>query len=325
MVMPNFAYIRPTSVGEALEQIAAEGSRIHGGGTDLMGCLRERIYEVRTVVSLSGLDELRGIRRTAEGGVLVGALTTLSEVAEDRVLREHYPGLSQAASEVGSPQLRHQGTIGGNLCQKPRCWYYRGDFHCLRKGGAHCFAYEGENLYHAVFGGRFCYYVHPSDTAPVLLALGAVIHVARREGTRKVPADKFFVLPGESLDRETVLEAGEMVTGVELPPPVPGVRSSYRKVRSRGAWDFVLAGVALAVRMAGGRVAQARVVLAGAAPVPWPAREAEEAILGRVLDEGTARQAAEEAMRSASPLSQNGYKIPLFRNVIEEELLKLAR
>ena len=152
-----------------------------------------------------------------------------------------------------------------------------------------------------------------------------MIHVARREGMRKVPADKFFVLPGESLDRETVLEAGEMVTGVELPPPVPGLRSSYRKVRSRGAWDFALAGVALAVRMVGGRVERSRVALAGAAPVPWPAREAEEAILGRALDEGSARLAAEAAMKTASPLSQNGYKIPLFRNVIEEELLKLAR
>jgi xanthine dehydrogenase YagS FAD-binding subunit len=323
-MLTPFAYVRPGSLDEALQHLRADGARVHAGGTDLLGCLRDGVFGATKVVSLSGLPDLAGIRRTPDGGVRIGALTRVAEVAADPLIREGYAGLAQAASEVASPQLRNQGTIGGNLCQRPRCWYFRGEFHCLRKGGTTCYAMAGENQYHCILGGARCYIVHPSDTAPAFTALGASIQIAGPDGTRTVPIDEFYLLPETDVHREAALEPGEVVTDIVLPPPPAGLRSSYRKVRARRAWDFALAGVALAVRFDGRRVADARVVLSGAAPVPWRSREAEAAIGGKALDAVTCRAAAEAAMAAASPLKRNGYKVPLFTGVLEEELAKLG-
>jgi xanthine dehydrogenase YagS FAD-binding subunit len=155
-MLSNFTYVRPKSLEEAFKQLSSEGSKVHAGGTDLLGCLRDHVFEASKVVSLSSIKSLRGIKKSGHGGVLIGALTTLREVAGDSKIKKHYTALAQAASEVASPQLRNQGTLGGNLCQKPRCWYYRGDFHCLRKGGEECFAVAGENAFHCIFGGESC-------------------------------------------------------------------------------------------------------------------------------------------------------------------------
>jgi xanthine dehydrogenase YagS FAD-binding subunit len=255
----------------------------------------------------------------------IGPLTTITEIAQDPGIGKQYAALARAASEVASPQLRNQGTIGGNLCQKPRCWYYRGDFHCLRKGGNECFAVNGENAFHCIFGGQNCYIVHPSDTAPALAALDAEVVVCGLHGEQIIPLDEFHVLPQDDYTRETVLEAGEIVTEIVLPPPVPGLRSSYRKVRARQSWDFALAGVALALVFDGETVEEARVFLSGAAPIPWRSMEVEEAIIGRKLDPQTIDQAAEAVVRNAEPMEQNGYKIPLFKAVITEELEAIAR
>jgi xanthine dehydrogenase YagS FAD-binding subunit len=235
-----------------------------------------------------------------------------------------YPVLSQAASEVASPQLRNQGTIGGNICQKPRCWYYRGEFHCLRKGGTTCYALAGESQYHCILGGHGCYIVHPSDTAPALLALGATIHIAGPRGTRSIPIEELHVPPRTDPQRETVLEPNEIVTAIELPRPPAGLRSSYRKVQARGSWDFALAGIALALTFSGNRVTGGRAVLSGAAPVPWRSREIEGAISGQAITQEVAAAAAAAAVADALPLKRNGYKVPLFRGVIEEELLAIA-
>ena len=325
MTMPNFAYVRPKSLKEATQQLASDGARIHAGGTDLLGCLRDDIFGAKKVVSLNQLSELRGIRLMKEGGLRIGALATITEVAGSRIIQERYPGLAKAASEVGSPQLRNQGTVGGNICQKPRCWYYRGEFQCLRKGGEKCFAYKGENEFHCIFGsGGICYIVHPSDVAPALAAFEATVRVVGPKGTRGVSLEKFHVLPGEDPQKETVLRPGEILTEVLLPPPAKETRSSYRKVRARQSWDFALAGVALALQFKEGRVEKARVVLSGAAPIPWRSREAEGVITGKKLDADTIAQAAEAAVKKAEPLEQNGYKISLFRNVIEEELLAIG-
>lgn len=333
-MLGRFGYVRANSLSAALDRLggkAADGGavRILAGGTDLLGCLRDGVFDAGTLVALGRITELRGVRETADGGLSIGALTTIAEIERHPLIKERYAALAKGAAEVASPQLRNQGTLGGNLCQKPRCWYYRGDFHCLRKGGPLCFAVAGENQFHCILGGNRCFIVHPSDTAPALLAFGASARMAGPRGTRTVPLEKFFVLPEESVLKETVAGPDEIVTEIILPPfrGLKGqtVKSSYRKVRARRSWDFALAGVAFAVSFSGNKVAGARIVLSGAAPVPWRSREAEAAITGKALDAATAAAAAEAAMKPARPLRQNGYKIDLFRGLIEEELLALGR
>ena len=325
-MLPQFAYIRPQSLQDAVRQLEDEGAHVHAGGTDLLGCLREEIYDVRTVVSISALSELHGIAETPDGGLRIGALTTISDVAAHPLVRERYAGLATGAAEVASPQLRNQGTIGGNLCQKPRCWYYRGEFDCLRKGGGTCYAAQGENQFHAIFGhDDLCYIVHPSDTAPNLAALGAEVEIVGPGGSRRLAVDALHVPPAQDVQRETWLEPNEILTAVRLPPPPNGLRSSYRKVRARRSWDFALAGVALALRFEGRRVVDGRVFLSGAAPIPWRSQAVEAVIRGRTLDADTTAAAAAAVVQGARPLAGNDYKIPLFRGVIEEELQALAQ
>jgi len=322
-MLPGFSYIRAISLDEAVRYLSQDGARLHAGGTDLLGCLRDRIVDAATVVSITGIRALRGIRETADGGLRIGALTTIADIARNPVVKTKYRALSMAASEVASPQLRNQGTIGGNLCQKPRCWYFRGDFNCLRKGGDRCFAVEGENTYHCIFGGENCYIVHPSDTAPALVALAARVAIVGPDGKRTVPVDDFHMPPSRDYTTETVLEPGEIVTEIILPPPQAGLRSVYRKVRARRSWDFALAGMASAVVFEGSRVADCRVVFSGAAPVPWRTREVEAVIKGGRLDADRAAKAADAAVENAEPMTHNEYKIPLFRAVVEQELLAL--
>jgi xanthine dehydrogenase YagS FAD-binding subunit len=322
-MLPGFTYVRAKSVADGVRQLAAPGARIHAGGTDLLGCLRDGVFKAEKLVSLSGLADLRGIAPVPAGGLRIGALATLAQVAADKTINESYRALAQAAAAAASPQLRNLGTLGGNLCQRPRCWYFRGDFDCLRKGGAHCFAEGGENQYHAILGAERCYIVHPSDTAPALLALGARVRIAGPGGTRVVPLSGFFVGPKTSVTRETVLEKNEIVTEVLLPAAEPALRSSYRKVRGRGAWDFALAGVALSVLITEGKVARARVVFSGAAPVPWRSEAVEQAITGKAITPDVAAAAAEAGVKDASPMEKNGYKVPLFKGLVTEALLAL--
>lgn len=322
-MIPEFTFVRPHTLKEAASRLAAPGARLIAGGTDLLGCLRDGVFDAQTLVSIAGLPKLREVEETPDGGLRIGALVTLAELAAHPAVKKRWPALAAGAAEAASPQLRNQGTIGGNLCQKPRCWYYRGEFHCSRKGGERCFAYGGENRNHCILGGYGCYIVHPSDTAPALVAYGALVEIVGSKGSRKVPVEKFHVLPEKAVTRETVLEPGEIVTHVVV-PSAAGVKSSYRKVRERRSWDFPLAGVALSVKLNGGQVLAARMVLAGAAPVPWRCVEAEKGLVGRELTGETAARAAEAALSGAKPLEHNGYKIPLFRGLIVEELLALA-
>ena len=324
-MLPKFTYARPTTLDNALRVLDESAGRVHGGGTDLIGCLRDGVLSAETVVSLSSIDELRGVATAADGSFRIGALTPVAAIASDPTVAERYSGLAEAAASVASPQLRNQGTIAGNLCQKPRCWYYRGDFHCLRKGGDLCYAVEGENQYHCIFGGELCYIVHPSDTAPMLAALGAVCRVSGNGTSRSVAVESLHVPPSEDPQRETVLESNEIVTHIVIPPPDIGLRSSYRKARTRGAWDFALAGVALALVFDGDTVTTARVFLSGVAPVPWRAPGVEAAITGKTLDPATIAAAAEAAVQGAEPLSENGYKIALVKGLVAEQLEAIAK
>jgi xanthine dehydrogenase YagS FAD-binding subunit len=324
-MLKPFSYVRAESLGEAVRHFASDGAVVHAGGTDLLGCLRDQVFSAGKVVSISGLKGLKGLTKSKDGGLRIGALTTITDIALNPDIQKHYSGLARAASEVASPQLRNQGTLGGNLCQKPRCWYYRGEFHCIRKGGNQCFAVNGENAFHCIFGGGDCFIVHPSDTAPALASLETRLHLEGPKGKRVVPVEGFFLLPDFDPTRETVLGPGELVTHIELPAPAPGLKSSYRKVRARRSWDFALAGVALSLVFEGDRVTKARVFLSGAAPIPWRAKEVEAVITGQKLTPNVIQKAAEVSVQRAKPMEQNAYKIPLFRAVIEEELQAIAQ
>lgn len=330
-MLPNFSYVKARSVDDAVERLEADepadpyagGVRLHAGGTDLLGCLHDGVFDADELVSISGVEELRGIRERDGGGLSLGALVTLSEIAHSDLVNGRWPGLAQAAESAASPQLRNQGTLGGNLCQRPRCWYFRGDFDCAKKGGDRCYAVDGENRYHAIFGGSLCHIVHPSDTAPMLVALGARVRLKGPQGTREVDLGDFYQLPVDNLQGETVLGPGEILTEVIVPPAPDGLRTSYRKVRERGAWDFALTSVALALEMDGDTVEGGRIVLGGVAPVPWRSEPAEDAVMGRTLDAGVVAEAAAAAVEGAEPLEQNGYKVPLTRGAVEASLQDL--
>jgi xanthine dehydrogenase YagS FAD-binding subunit len=323
-MLPQFSYVRPDTIKDTVKHLQTKDAAIHAGGTDLLGCLRDNLIQVDKVVSLGALPDMRGIQETLKG-LRIGALTTITEVAANPLVQKHYAGLAQAAAAVASPQLRNQGTLGGNLCQKPRCWYYRGDFPCLRKDGDKCYALTGENQFHAIFGhSGICAFPHPSDTAPPLVALEAQVVIQGPKGKRALPVEKLHVLPQDNPQVETVLEPGELITHIELPQPPAKLHSSYRKVRVRRAWDFALAGLALALELDGGRVKNCRVVLSGAAPIPWRSQPVEEVLQGNRLTEDTIARAAQAVIKNAQPLTENRYKLDIFQGIIEEELTALA-
>ncbi|MBD3220828.1 xanthine dehydrogenase family protein subunit M [bacterium] len=325
-ISQDLAYLRAADLDEALRHLEKDGACVHGGGSDLVTCLREGTVTCAQVISIGGLDDLRAITPTS-----IGALATIAELGRHEEIERRLPALAAAARAVGSPQLRNQGTLGGNLCQKPRCWYWRGDFHCLRQGGDTCYAAFGQNHGHAIFGAEACVYVHPSDTAVALTAYEARVRIAgpgRSSRTRTVPVDEFFVLPADDPTRETVVGRGEIVTAVEVPAPPDGHVGVYRKIRARGAWDFALTSAAIVLAFEGGDrgkpVRHARLVLGGVAPAPWRAAAAEQALVGRRLDESTIAAAAEAAVADASALDHNGFKIDLVQGVLREELQSLA-
>jgi xanthine dehydrogenase YagS FAD-binding subunit len=323
-MMKNFAYVKAGSVAAAVKALGVKGTVLHAGGTDLLGCLRNETMSAERVVSISGIKELRGIAAKPDGGFRIGALTTIAEIGSHSALSEKCPVLAQAALEIASPQLRNQGTIGGNLCQRPRCWYFRGDFPCARKGGDLCYAIEGENQYHAVFGGGACFFVHPSDAAVALMALQAQLVIAGPAGTRTVRIEDFFVGPAKNVLKENVLAANEILTEIHLPAVAGKGIGSYRKIRARRAWDFALTSVGLVLQMEKQTVSRARIVLGGVGPYPWRVEAAEKLLLGKKIDAALAAAAGKAAAEGAEPLGGNGYKIKMLQGAVEESLLAFA-
>jgi xanthine dehydrogenase YagS FAD-binding subunit len=319
-MMNNFAYVKAGSLAEAVRELSTERAWLHAGGTDLLGCAHDRIFPIDKVVSISGLRSLKGIDLNSSGGIRIGAMTPLAEIARNARVAQRCPVLAQAAAAVGSPQLREQGTLGGNLCQKPRCWYYRRDFRCFKKGGGTCYALDGENQYHAVFGNGPCFFVHPSDTAVALTALRARLSITGPAGNRVVSVDNFFVPPDKAIARENILLSGEIITEIEIPAGVEKAKSSYRKVGPRAAWDFALASAAVVLEMENEVVHSARVVLGGVAPLPWRVEAAEKILTGGKLDRSLVTEAAEAAIEGARPLNDNAYKLEIVKGVLKESL-----
>jgi xanthine dehydrogenase YagS FAD-binding subunit len=323
-MMKNFSYVKAGSVAAAIKALGIKGTVLHAGGTDLLGCLRDETISAERIVSINGIKELRGIAARPDGGIRIGALTTIAEIGAHAAINEKYPVLAQAALEVASPQLRNQGTLGGNLCQRPRCWYFRGDFRCARKGSDLCYAVEGENQYHAIYGGGPCFFVHPSDTAVALTALQAQLMIAGPTGNRAVKIEEFFVGPDKNILKENVLASNEILTEIYLPPVVGKGIGSYRKVRARRAWDFALTSVGLVLQMENQTVGRTRIVLGGVGPYPWRVEAAEKLLIGKKIDAALAAAAGKAAAQGASPMSGNSYKIQIVQGAVEESLLAFA-
>jgi xanthine dehydrogenase YagS FAD-binding subunit len=265
-----------------------------------------------------------GIAVPAQGLAVIGAAATLTDVAEHAALGKAYPALTEAAAGVGTPQIRNLGTVGGNLMQRPRCWYFRNEeFHCLKKGGARCFAVEGENQYHAIFGGGPCHIVHPSSLAVPAIALNARFRVSGPAGQREVPASEYYQLPDRNLYGETVLAPNELLTHVVLPAP-GAARSATYEVRFKQSHDWPLAMASVALSMKGQTVAGARIVMGAVAPVPWRSEAAEAALAGKAISEQAASAAADAAVTGARPMTQNAYKVQIARTAVKRAILKAA-
>ena len=310
-------YERPTTADGTLELLKRPGAMPVGGGTDLLVAMREGIATADLLVDLRGIDGSDVIEWRADGSLRIGASVRIDRLAEDAAVRERLPALAAACASVGTPALRNMGTIGGNLCQRPRCWYFRLPVPCFKNGGNSCPAAEGENQYHAILGGGPCHIVHPSDPAVALTALEATVHVVGPAGARAIPIGDFYVLPRERLDHETVLAPGEFIVAVELPERSSGGRQQYFKLMQRGAWDFALASIAVVRRRDGG----VRMVLGGVAPKPWPMNPSvEEDVASGGLTDDDVETLAERALYDATPLSKNAYKVSLARTLISRAI-----
>src|SRR5947199_2874126 len=314
--MNTFEWVSPGTVAEAISALKSapaasdldDAARPIAGGQDLLTTMKDYITRPVRVVNLKGIRGLDKIEADGKGGLRIGALVTLAQLEEHAIVRRSFPGLAEAAHSVGTPQIRHLGTVGGNLCHRPRCWYFRlEEVVCLKKGGTECYAATGENKYHAIFGGGPSYIVHPSDLAPVLVALGASVSVVGAEGKRVIQLDKFFTLPSEgNIRRENVLKNDEIITSIQVPASTFAAHSTYLKFKERESLDFALASVAAAVEVGANKtIKQARIVLGGVAPIPWRASKAENFLNGKALSSDALAEAARLALDGAKPLEKN--------------------
>ena len=327
--MNPFQYAEPKNLAEAFTLLAEPDAHVIAGGSDLLDEVKEGIISPVQVVSLASIPGLLGIDE-AESGLNIGAMTTIADVAAHPIIRTAYTALAEAAGGLATPQIRNVGTLGGNLNQRPRCWYYRHPLiPCLKKGGDRCYALIGNTKYLCVTGGDRCYIVHPSDTAVALSVFDATIDIAGNGGSRTLPIGQFFAGPGVDVTRETVLEAGEVVTGVSLPRRAdPGAsgeppRSLYLKSREREAGDFALVSVAVRLAVSGGVVQQAAVALGGVAPVPYRAPQVEEYLVGRSVDSVDAAYAGTLSIPDARPMTDNGYKVVMANNLVKQGVARL--
>lgn len=324
--MTKFQLAPVATLPEAMAFLKANPAtaKIIAGGCDLLNLVKGQVLKPDYLVSLKAVGEaLRPINDT-RAGLRIGAMATMREIETHAVIRERYTALAEAASVVASPQIRNVGTLGGNICQRPWCWYFRRGFPCLKNGGNACYSVAGENKYNAILGGGPSYIVHPSDTAPALVALDAQVTIEGPDGKKTVALERFFVLPRVDVEKENILQPGEIVTEIRVPAPAPDTRSTYLKISERAVWDHAIVSVAATVTRRGDVCEAARIVLGGVAPIPWRVPRAEQLVTGNRIDNRLAQAAGEAALASAVPLAHNAYKIRLGKRLVARALLSLA-
>lgn len=324
--MRPFEYVSPNTRAQALSLLGTNwgNTEILAGGTDLLALMKDDVVRPKRLVNIKEIKDLRGVSSSAQG-VRLGALTTLGDLADNADVKKNYPALAEALLEAASPQIRNMATLGGNLCQRPRCWYFRNGFGLLPKDetGKELVA-GGENRYHAVIANDGpAKFVSPSTIVPVLVAYGAKIRLEGPRGKRELPLEKFFVIPKNEGDREHDLRPNEIVTEIVI-PPASEVKAAHYEIRQKDVFDWPLAVAAVALKMQGSNVGSARVVLGYVAPVPWISSESEKALIGQPVNKDTAKKAADAALVNAKPLSHNAYKVKLARVAVARAILKAS-
>lgn len=323
--MNRFEWTNARSISEAVAQLN-NAAAIKAGGIDLIDRLKEGLDAPSRLINILSINGLDGVSEDAGKGLRIGPLVTLAELDTNRIIRSRYRALADAAGHAATPQIRNVATIGGNLLQRPRCWYFRqAEFNCRKKGGDRCFAIEGENQYHAIFGNSLCAIVHPSALATALVAFNARIVLTGAKGKREVELEKFFTKPEEDVRRENSIGADELITEIHVPQLPSQARSAYLKQGEKESFDWPIADVAVVLNCArGGRCEQASIVLGAAAPVPLRAVKAEAVLEGKAINEASAREAARAAIQGAAPLSENAYKLPVFEAIVRRAILAAA-
>jgi len=317
-MIPRFQWQDAKSVQDAVAQLGPN-VLVKAGGIDLIDRLKENVDSPTKLVNIRTIPGLNEVREDANG-VHIGPLVTLDQLDHHAVIRRTWPALADAAGHAATPHIRNVATIGGNILQRPRCWYFRNEqFHCRKKGGTRCFAQDGENDYHAIFDNRTCAIVHPSAVSVALVAYGAMLELTGKKGKREVAIEQFFVKPDEDVHRENRLGEDELLTAIRVPKPAAGTKSAYMKLGEKESFDWPLAEVAVVL---GPKPA---VILGAAAPVPWRAQSAERVLAGNPVNEETARAAAKAALQGASPLANNFYKLPIFEAVVRRTILAAAQ
>ena len=322
--MQSFEYANPSTLSEALSLLGSNWDDAHvlAGGTDQISLMKDYVHMPKRVVNIKNIKELHGVHSSGSG-LRIGAVVTFDELSSNTALRNEYPSISTAVLGVTSPQIRNMGTAGGDLCQRPRCWYFRAGYGLLAMKDGKSLVPNGENQYHAIFGGGPAYFVSASSLGPALVALGAKVRIASKSGPRTVDVEKFFVAPKDENTREVDLKPNEILTEIII-PAASGMKNATYEVRQKEALDWPLATASVALKMNGDSVSSARIVLGHVAPTPWVAAQAEKAIVGQAINEETAAKAGEAAVADATPLSDNGYKVQLTRVAVKRALLAAA-
>ncbi|MCF8243452.1 MAG: xanthine dehydrogenase family protein subunit M [Melioribacteraceae bacterium] len=318
--MKNFEYIQPGSLN-AVSTLSKEkfvSSHLFAGGTDVLGLMKDNIISPDRLINLKNLPNMDKIVYKKGEGISIGTLVKISDIAENEDIMNHFTALAQAAGEVASPQLRNVGTLGGNICQRPRCWYFRGEFDCIRKGGGICYAYEGENKFHCIVGGGPCYIVHPSDTAVALTALNASIKIHSNGTMKEIPIREFFILPEDDPMKENILEPGEAITEIFIPELETGKKSAYIKLKERDVWDFMTVSIAAVADVSGSLINNVELAFGGTAPKPWYDENINKVFINSKISDLETN--VKKIFNDSELLSKNKYKLQLIRNLTKRIL-----